>query len=484
MQLRSSTVPNRSFRVVVRVIRVLIAVLITLAGMTGILLSSFGESAQAQSDDARDQEPRVLLVRLDGSIDGVTSRFIDRGLERADEEDFQLVVLMLDTPGGLLDATRDITESILSSKVPVVVYVGPDGAQAASAGTFVGASAHILVMAPTTNIGAASVVDAGGGDLPDTLSRKASQDAAAFIRSIAERRGRNVLALEATVLSAKAYSASEAVELGIVDFIAADYDSLLDQLDGYLVDINEVTVKLEIDGAVTSQMDLSLIERVLAFISNPNIAFLLVSLGGLGVIVELWNPGLWIPGTLGVLFLVLGWAGVGQMPFSWAGVALILLSMLLFYLETTAPGIGYFGVAGTVTLVFGGVFLVGFFGNPTFTGTDPAVNRWLLTIIGVSTGTLVLWFALELRKSKDILLYQSPTLVASMVGNSGVVSADLTPSGQILLNGEIWSGEYDGDSNKRISVGTEVEVVSVDGINLKVKLLGTETGTDDVSSND
>jgi len=368
--------------------------------------------------------------------------------------------------------------------VPIAVYVAPDGAQAASAGTFVGAAAHILAMAPTTNIGAASVVGANGGDLPDTLSRKATQDAAAFIRSIAERRGRNVSALEATVLAAKSYSASEAVELGIADFIAADYDSLLDQLDGYPVDINGARVELEIEGAVTSQMELSLLESVLSFISNPNIAFLLVSLGGLGVIVELWNPGLWIPGTLGVLFLVLGWAGVGQMPFSWAGVALILLSMLLFYLETTAPGIGYFGVAGTVTLVFGGVFLVGFFGNPTFTGTDPAVNRWLLGIIGVSTGTLVLWFALELRKSKDILLYQSPTLVASMVGNSGVVSADLTPSGQILLNGEIWSGEYDGDSNKRISVGTEVEVVSVDGINLKVKLLGTETGTDDVSSND
>jgi membrane-bound serine protease (ClpP class) len=132
---------------------------------------------------------------------------------------------------------------------------------------------------------------------------------------------------------------------------------------------------------------LSLLESVLSFISNPNIAFLLVSLGGLGVIVELWNPGLWVPGTLGVLFLVLGWAGVGQLPFSWAGVALISLSLLLFYLETTAPGIGYFGVAGTVSLILGGVFLVGFFGNPSFTGTDPIVNRWLLVIVGVSAGT-------------------------------------------------------------------------------------------------
>jgi len=229
---------------------------------------------------------------------------------------------------------------------------------------------------------------------------------------------------------------------------------------------------------------LSLLESVLSFISNPNIAFLLVSLGGLGVIVELWNPGLWVPGTLGVLFLVLGWAGVGQLPFSWAGVALISLSLLLFYLETTAPGIGYFGVAGTVSLILGGVFLVGFFGNPSFTGTDPIVNRWLLVIVGVSAGTLVLWFAWELRKSKQILLYESPTSTVGMLGTAGVVSADLSPSGQILVNGEIWSGEHDGDSDKSISAGTDVEVVSVDGNHLKVKPLRTETGVNDVSNHE
>ena len=484
MRARSSTVPNRSFRGVVRDIRVLTAVLMTLAGLIGILLPSPSESVHAQSVDSGNQEPKVLLIRLDGAIDGVSSRFIERGLDRAEEEDFQLVMLMLNTPGGLLDATRDIIESMLASQVPIAVYVAPDGAQAASAGTFVGAAAHILAMAPTTNIGAASVVGADGGDLPDTLSRKATQDAAAFIRSIAERRGRNVSALEATVLAAKAYSASEAVELGIADLIAADYDSLLDQLDGYLVDIDGATVELALDGAVTSQMDLSLLERVLAFISNPNIAFLLVSLGGLGVIVELWNPGLWVPGTLGVLFLVIGWAGVGQLPFSWAGVALILLSMLLLYLETTAPGIGYVGVAGTVSLILGGVFLVGFFGNPSFMGTDPIVNRWMLAIVGVSVGGLVLWFAWELRKSKQILLYESPTSIARMLGTAGVVSVDLSPSGQVLVNGEFWSGEYDGDSDKRISVGTEVEVVSVDGNHLKVRPLRTETGVNDVSNNE
>ena len=461
--------PNRSFRVVMRVIRVLIAVFITLAGTTAILLPSSGEYVQAQSNDSRDQKPPVLLVRLDGAIDGVTSRYIDRGIDRASAEDFQLVVLMLNTPGGLLDATRDIMESILASEVPVAVYVAPDGAQAASAGTFVGAAAHILAMAPTTNIGAASVVDVDGGDLPDTLSRKASQDAAALIRSIAERRGRNMPALEATVLSAKAYSASEAVELGIADLIAADYDSLLDQLDGYLVDMNGAIVELEVDGAVTSQMDLSLLERVLVFISNPNIAFLLVSLGGLGVIVELWNPGLWVPGTLGVLFLVLGWAGVGQLPFSWAGVALILLSMLLFYLETTAPGIGYFGVAGTVILVFGGVFLVGFFGDPSIPGDTPSVSKWLLASVGVLLGIFVVWIVYEARKTKLVNLYSSPTSALGLIGMEGKVTVDLSPSGQIFIAGEYWSCRTYGDNDELLAKGSTVEVVAVSGNHLHVK---------------
>jgi membrane-bound serine protease (ClpP class) len=325
-------VPNLSNMRVVRAIRVLLAVLAILVGLFGLsgsIESPFFSSVYAQSADST---PNVVQIRLDGAIDTVAARFIERGIETALTQDSELVVLMIDTPGGLLDATRDIVETMLASQVPIAVYVAPEGAQAASAGTFIGAAADILVMAPATNIGAAAVVGSDGGDLPDTLSEKATQDAAAFIRSIAERRGRNVSALEDTVLLAAAYSASEAVELGIADMIAVDYRSLLRQLDGRELEIGGETIALDLDRAETTTLNLSLLERVLAFISSPDIAFLLISLGGLGVIVELWNPGLWIPGTLGALFLILGWAGVGQLPFSWAGVALIVLSMVLFYL--------------------------------------------------------------------------------------------------------------------------------------------------------
>ena len=459
--------------------RVLIAALVTLIGLWG-LASGDGPYGGTRTVAAQSTAPgsNVVLIRLDGAIDGVTARFIERGLRITAEQDSELVVLMLNTPGGLLDATRDIVEVIMASGVPVAVYVAPEGAQAASAGTFVGAAANILAMAPTTNIGAASVVSSDGSDLPDTLSRKAMQDAAAFIRSIAETRGRNVSALEDTVLLAKAYSASEAVDLNIADLVAADYASLVVQLDGYEVEMNGETVTLDLGTVTTTTVDMTLLERLLAFISSPNVAFLLVSLGGLGVIVELWNPGMWIPGTLGVLFLILGWAGIGQLPFSWAGVSLITLSLLLFYLETTVPGIGYFGVAGTIALVLGGLFLVGFFGSPGIPGDAPVVNRWLLAGIGVSAGLFVLWFATELRKARRIRLYQSPMVSTSLVGATGVVSAILSPAGsrrssnpgvEIHVNGEHWSGEIEPGSADPPKVGASVEVVSVDGNRLVVK---------------
>jgi len=459
-------------------------VLVTLVGLWGISTSESDRHAFAQSDDSDVSNPNVVLIHLDGAIDGVTARFIDRGLDTAISQNSELVVLMLDTPGGLLDATRDIVESILASEVPVVVYVAPEGAQAASAGTFIGAAADILAMSSTTNIGAASVVNSDGSDLPDTLNRKATQDAAAFIRSIAERRGRNVSALEDTVLSAAAYSASEAVELGVADLVAVDYPSLLRLLNGTEVETNGGTVVLELGDASTTTVDLTLLERLLAFISNPDIAFLLVSLGGLGVIVELWNPGLWIPGTLGALFLILGWAGVGQLPFSWAGVSLIGLSLALFYLESTATGIGYFGIAGTISLILGGIFLVGFFGSPGIPGDAPIVSRWLLGIVGVTMGALVLWFASELRKARHISPYKNPLATTSLVGTMGVVSSDLSPSGEVIVNGEHWSGEIDIETAEQIAVGTDVEVVSVDGNHLRVKLAQTDSDASDVSNDD
>ena len=448
-----------------RQVRIVISVSFVFVGLW-LLLQPAGQPVSAEDMSS---QPQVVLIELDGAISRVSARFVERGVTVAREYNAELIVLMLDTPGGLLDATRDIVEEFLVSDIPIVVYVAPEGAQAASAGTFIGAAAHILALAPATNIGAASVVSIDGEDLPDTLNLKATQDAAAFMRSIAEARGRNNSALEETVLSAKAYSASEAVDLGIADLIAEDYLSLLVQLDGYEIDLGDRTVMLNLSSADTLTVGKTFLERLLELVSDPNIAFLLVSLGGTGLIVELWNFGLWIPGTLGVLFLILGWAGIGLLPFSWAGVGLMALAFFLLYLESTAPGIGYFGIAGTISLLLGGLLLVGFFGDPSIPGDAPSVSKWLLASVGVLLGIFVVWIAYEARKTKLVNLYKSPTSAVELIGMEGEVTVDLSPTGQILISGEYWSCRIYGDSDELLAKGSTAEVVAITGNHLQVK---------------
>jgi len=448
-----------------RQIRIVISISVVLLGLSLLILPA----SQPVSAEDMSSQPEVVLIELDGAISRVSARFIERGMAVAREHNAELVVLTLDTPGGLLDATRDIVEEFLLSDIPIVVYVAPEGAQAASAGTFIGAAAHILALAPATNIGAASVVTIDGEDLPETLSLKATEDAAAFMRSIAEARGRNISALEATVLSAKAYSASEAVDLNVADLIAEDYSSLLVQLDRYEIDLGDRTVMLNLSSFETLIVGKTFLERLLELVSDPNIAFLLVSLGGTGLIVELWNFGLWIPGTLGVLFLILGWAGIGLLPFSWAGVALMALAFFLLYLESTAPGIGYFGTAGVVSLVLGGLLLVGFFGDPSIPGDAPSVSKWLLASIGVFLGICMVWIVYEARKTKQVNLYKSPTTAIELIGMEGEVTVDLSPAGQILIAGEYWSSRIYGDNDEWCIKGSKVEVVAVAGNHLQVK---------------
>ena len=448
-----------------RQIRIVISISVFLLGLSLLILPA----SQPVSAEDMASQPEVVLIELDGAISRVSARFVERGMAVAREHNAELVVLTLDTPGGLLDATRDIVEEFLLSDIPIVVYVAPEGAQAASAGTFIGAAAHILALAPATNIGAASVVTIDGEDLPETLGLKATEDAAAFMRSIAEARGRNISALEATVLSAKAYSASEAVDLNVADLIAEDYSSLLVQLDRYEIDLGDRTVMLNLSSFETLMVGKTFLERLLELVSDPNIAFLLVSLGGTGIIVEIWNFGLWIPGTLGVLFLILGWAGIGLLPFSWAGVALMALAFFLLYLESTAPGIGYFGTAGVVSLVLGGLLLVGFFGDPSIPGDAPSVSKWLLASIGVFLGICMVWIVYEARKTKQVNLYKSPTTAIELIGMEGEVTVDLSPAGQILIAGEYWSSRIYGDNDEWCIKGSKVEVVAVAGNHLQVK---------------
>lgn len=440
--------------------RLALYALLVAAGLVSMLAGQGSARAQGGAGE-------VVVVKLDRAIDAVSARYLARALRTADEDGAALVVIELDTPGGSLDSTRDMVTSILTSTVPVAVYVAPSGAHAASAGTFIAASAAVLAMAPATNIGAAAVVGIEGEDLPDTIAKKATEDAAAFLRDIATQRGRPVGLLEATVLEAKAYSASEAVTLGIADLSAPTLADLLRQLHGRTVKTALGEATLDLTGAPLRDTTMTFLDRVLAFLANPTLSFLLMSLGGLGIVVELWSPGLIVPGALGVIFLILGFAGLGQLPFSWAGIALFVVAMGLIFAETQSPGFGFLGVAGAVCLVLAGVFIVGGIGDPAVPGPSFRVSRWVLVGIGVGALAVTALFVREIRLSRKAGPYSSPYAASRLVGQTAEVVMSLSPEGQVRLEGEVWSAET--ASGQNVPAGQKVKVTATRDITLIVE---------------
>lgn len=423
-----------------------------LAAALAVLFAGLGPAVHP-TFSATHERP-VVVVELDGAVDDVSARFLSRAIDEANADLARLIVIRLDTPGGLLGSTRDIVGDIFASRVPVAVYVAPEGAQAASAGTFIAASAGVLAMAPTTNIGAAAVVGAGGQDLPETLGKKVSEDARAFMRSIAERRGRPAGPLEAAVREARAYSAQEAVKLGIADLVAPTLGELLARLDGRSVAAAGGEVRVRTARAPVQMEEMSFLERVLGFLADPNVVFLLLGIGQLAILIEILNPGLWVPGTVGVVCLILGFAGLGNLPFTWAGVALFAVAAVLFLFEAHAPGFGLFGAAGAVALVLSGLFLLGFY-TPELSGPSFRISRWLLVGLGATVGLVVLWLASEVRRSHGSV-YVSPLSSSGLIGQAGEVTARLVPQGEVLVSGERWSAELvDGDAAE---IGEAVEV--------------------------
>ncbi len=428
-----------------------------------VLAATLAAPASARAGSAPRQ---VVVIELRTPIDNVSARYLRRSLDRAAEDGAEVVVVRIDTPGGLVSATRAMVGSIFASPVPVVAYVAPEGARAASAGTFVAASASLLAMAPATNLGAAAVVGGGGEDLPETLGRKATEDAAALIRSIATRRGRPVAALEATVREARSYSAGEARDLRIADLIEPTLASLLIALDGRTLAAAGGPVRVQTAQAVVHTVEPNLFERVLAFLADPNVAFLLISLGALALTVELWSPGLWVPGATGLIALILGFAGVGNLPFSWAAVVLLVLAVLFFVLEALHPGLGLFGAFGTVALVLGGLFMLGVTGPPEVPGTGAGVSRWLLVAVGiVGLGGAAL-LAREVRRSHDPG-YVSPFTHERLLGELAKVSVRLDPRGEVRVAGEAWSAELRGAASA--DVGDHVRVAEISQVGLVVE---------------
>ncbi|MGD0274421.1 MAG: NfeD family protein [Gaiellaceae bacterium] len=415
----------------------------------------------------------VVVVHYNADINELGKRFLNGALHHAASENAEVVIIQFNTLGGSITSMQEMVGDIFASPVPVVVWVGPSGAGAASAGTFIAAASAFLAMAPATNIGAAAVVGSQGQNLGSTEAKKATQFVAALMRSIAVRRHRPVAALQATILEARAYSAEEAVRLGIANLEVPTLGALLKDVDGRTLASSAGPKVIHTTGVDVEQVNMSFWERLLGFLSDPNLVYLLLNIGGLGLIVELWMGGRsWIPGALGVICLLAAFAGLSVLPFSWAGLALILVGIAFLGFELHAPGHLVFGIAGTASIILGGVFLLGYFGSPGLPGYNPSVSLWLLISLAVIVGLLVLLMAREVHLSHHGKRYVSPIESKSLVGAIAEVNTRLAPAGEVWLNGEAWQAELQGGGTAE--PGERLKVVAVDGFRAIVQSLEKE----------
>ena len=408
---------------------------------------------------APDAPPGAIhVLTADGTVNPVMQRYIDRGIDGAEDEDAGAVVLRLDTPGGLSSSMDKIDQRIISADVPVITYVWPQGGQAASAGTFIAYASPIAAMAPGTVIGSATPINSSGEDIEGDLGNKVKENASAKIREYGEMNGHNPEWGESAVLEGESATATEALELGVVEYVAEDLDDLLDQVDGDTVALgsgDEVTLDT-VDAPVVYN-NTNFIENFLGIIADPNIAFLLLSLGSLALFIELAHPGAIFPGVFGVIALILGFFALSVIPFDWAGVALIFFAFILFGLELFIPSHGILGIGGAVALVLGGLLLTS--DNPP----EFQVSRWLIFLI---TGMLLMFVLVIVGNAMRIRRMAPLVGVETMVGKKGIARSDLDPQGFVYVNGEYWSAEAEDEN---VSQGDSVIITAIKGLKVKVK---------------
>ena len=411
------------------------------------------------------QERHALVADLDGIINPVTQRYVERVIDKGEKDGAELVIIKLDTPGGLLSSTRKMVQDLLSDRVPTAVYVYPQGAQAASAGTFITAAANFAVMAPGTNIGAAAPVAGGGEDIPETLKSKVVEDTAALMRTIARQRNRNSEKLEETVRNAIAYDSRQAVDLDVVDFEAKDMADLLRQINGKTVETASGPKTLDTSDLVLRDIKMSFVEKFLFFLADPNVSFMLLSLGGLGLVIELFNPGLIIPAVVGVILLILAFVSLGNLPVNWAAVGFIILAGVLVVAELLVSGFGILGIGAIVAFILGGLLLFSSFGSPSPTAPSVGVSLWLLgSLAGVFTFFGV-WVFRTIIQSRRAARGQKPA-PSPLIGAIGVVTMDLAPRGMVRVEERVWTAGTEDDTV--IKIGERVKVLEAEGTILTV----------------
>jgi membrane-bound serine protease (ClpP class) len=399
--------------------------------------------------------PRVLAVEFDNDVNPVTADYVVGQIDRANDDRYDAVVILLDTPGGLSDAMKDIYERQLASKVPVIVYVSPDGARAASAGVWIGQAADILAMAPQTNIGSSTPVSAGGGEIPSDLKRKVVNDAAKSLRALAEEHGRNGDWAEAAVRKADNLTAREALRMNVIDVIAPTLPALLNEIDGRTTKPKGIV--LNTAGARVERVEMSFWKRILDTLIDPNLIVILMSLGVLGLTIELWSPGLIFPGTVGAISLIIGLFGLQILPVSWAGLLLMLLAAGFFAAEMFVVSHGALALAGAVAFVVGSLMLF-----------DPAGDAYQvsLPVALAVAATMALMVGLAVAKIVQVRRAGVVTGQEELIGQVGVVRQALDPEGLVFVHGELWRARTDGES---VPPGEPVRVESLDdGLTLKV----------------
>jgi membrane-bound serine protease (ClpP class) len=399
--------------------------------------------------------PRVLAVEFDNDVNPVTADYVVGEIEQANEDKYSAVVILLDTPGGLSDSMKDIYEAELASKIPVIVYVYPEGARAASAGVWIGQAGDILAMAPQTNIGSSTPISVGGEDIQEDLRKKVVNDAAASLRALAREHGRNVKWADAAVRQASNINAREALAMNVIDVIAPDLPTLLNTIDGRTTKPKGLV--LNTANAEVTTVEMGLWKSILDLLIDPNLIVILMSIGVLGITIELWNPGLILPGTVGAISLVIGLFGLQVLPISWAGLLLMGLALGFFVAEAFVVSHGALTLAGAVAFVIGSLMLF----DPA--GENYQVSLQVALIVAATMAAMIGFAALKI-----VQVRRAPVVTgqSELVGQIGVVREALDPEGFIFVHGELWRARTSGES---VPPGESVRVEGLDeGLTLRV----------------
>jgi membrane-bound serine protease (ClpP class) len=400
----------------------------------------------------------VVVLKIDGAINPASSAFIERGIESSAEKNAECLIIQLNTPGGLLTSTRIIVSAILESKIPIVVYVAPGGAHAGSAGVFITMAAHIAAMAPGTNIGAAHPVEMEG-KMDSVMGEKVTNDAAAFIRTIAEKRNRNLKWAEDAVRKSQAITETEALDTNVIDVIAKNLDDLLSQIDGKQIETISGTTTLHTKGARIEQMEMGWAEKLLDLLSNPNITLILFQLGTIGLILELYNPGSIFPGIVGVISLVLAFYSMHTLPINYAGLALIVFGIILFLLEIKIISHGMLAIGGAVSTFLGSIMLI-----RTSSVLEFVEISWSVILASVIIFTF--FFVVIIGLGVKAQRRKPTTGVEGLTGESGDVIETLKLEGVVRVNGEFWNAE---SLSGTIEKDSRIRVVKINGLKLLVE---------------